>query len=514
MGELTKDTYDALCRQKLDVFSARALREIEPSTDYTHNWHVECVSEYLEAVWNKEIKRLIINIPPRSLKTHLAAISFPAWGFGQDPTIKFLLTSFKFELAKKMTRKTRLIMESDWYKGLNPHVEISPDQNEKHYFETTKRGHYYSAAMSSVTGEGADIQICDDPLNPDEAASPVKRLNCIETIRGTLFSRFNDEKEGRFILIMQRLNVDDPTGELLKDDGWEHLKLPAEAKNKSYSYSIGGKKWELKENGLLFPERLSREVLDRKASEMGSYNYAGQMLQEPAPLGGGEIKAEDLNYFNSQSFDASQCNLYILCDPAKGDEDAIKNDRDYTAAVVWALAPDQNYYLVDGVRERLNPTERVQMLFDLHRKWNEKTKKPARVGYEDVGMMADKHYIQERQNLENYRFAMTALPPKGQKRLSKIQKIRRLIPLIEQGRVWLPNDIYYKDSQGLPRNFYSDIVEEEFLLFPFAPHDDFLDAMAMIFDMNPVFPKVNEGFSSIDGIDWGRSAQEISIFDV
>ena len=513
MRTFNKDTFDALCRQKLSLFSSRALREIEPSTDYIHNWHVDCIAEHLQAVWDKDIQRLIINMPPRLLKTHMGSVAFPAWGFGQDPTVKFLLTSYKFELAKKMTRKTRLIMESSWYKDINPHVKLSTDQNEKHYFETMSRGHYYSAAMSSVTGEGADIQICDDPLNPDEAASPVKRQNCIDTIRGTLFSRFNDEKTGRFILIMQRLNVDDPTGELLKDEGWTHLKLPAEARNKTYSYSVRNQSWELKEGELLFPDRLSRDVLDRKASEMGSYNYAGQMLQEPSPVGGGEIKSEFINYFCSKDFDASACNLYILCDPAKGDEDAIKNDRDYTAMVVWALAPDQNYYLVDGLRERLNPTERVQALFDLHKKWNEKTRKPAKVGYEDIGMMADSHYIQERQRLENYRFGMTALPPKGQKRLNKIQKIRRLVPTIEQGRIWLPNDMMYKDYKGLPRNFISDIVEEEFLLFPFAPHDDFLDAMAMIFDMQPTFPKVSS-FSSHDGLDWGYDSNEISVLDI
>ena len=508
---LTQEQLDALYRQKLSAFSARSLKEIEPSTKYKHNWHIDCVSEYLEAVWRKDIKRLIINVPPRTLKTHLASVSFPAWGFGQDPTIKFMLTSFKTDLARRMTRKTRLVMQSKWYKELYPDIGLAVDQNQAAHFETTDRGQYFSASMSSVTGEGADIQICDDPLNPDEAASPVKRQNTIDTIRGTLFSRFNDEENGRFILIMQRLNENDPTGELLKDEGWEHLKLPAEAKNQSFHYAINGKKWVLEKGGLLFPERLSREVLDRKASEMGAYNYAGQMLQEPAPIGGGEIKSDDLNYYCSKDFDAENCNIYILCDPAKGDENAIKNDNDYTAIAVWALAPDQNYYLIDGVKGRLNPTERVNALFDMHKKWNEKTRKPAKVGYEDIGMQADMHYIKDKQTRENYRFPLTPLPPKGERRISKIQKIRRLIPLIEQGRVWLPNDIYYKDYKGLPRNFMSDIVEEEMLLFPFAPHDDFFDAMSMIMDMKPIFPKLGESEVQTN-YDWGRS--EISVLDI
>ena len=514
---LTQEQFDALCRQKLSPFAARALRELEPSTEYKHNWHVDCVCEHLEAVWATDIKRLIINVPPRTLKTHIASVAFPSWGFNQDPTIKFMLTSFKFDLAKKMTRKTRLVMESNWYRDLCPHVDISADQNEKHYFETTRRGHYYSASMSSVTGEGADIQICDDPLNPDEAASPVQRQNVIDTIRGTLFSRFNNEETGRFIMIMQRLNENDPTGELLKDDGWYHLKLPAEAIGKSYSYGANGKSWGFKEGELLFPERLSREVLDRKAIEMGPYNYAGQMLQEPKPIGGGEIKAEHLNYFATSDFDTKSCNIYILVDPAKGDEDAIKNDHDYTAMAVWALAPDQNYYLVDGIKERLNPTERIDRLFELHRKWNEKSGKPPRVGYEDIGMQADIHFLNKKMQSESYRFALTSLPQKknkgepAKKKLSKIQRIRRLIPFMELGQVWLPNDIYIKDHKGLPRNFMSDIVEQEMLLFPFAAHDDFIDAMAMLFDMNPIFPKLGSQRVS-SGMYYG--SQETSVLDI
>lgn len=764
-----REHFDALCRQKLNVYTARSIREVEPSIDYRHNWHIDCVAEHLQAVWDRDIKRLIINIPPRSLKTHTASVAFPTWGFIQDPSIKFMLTSFKFELAKKMTRRSRMVMQSDWYRNLAPHVEISGDQNEKHYFETTGKGHYYSAAMSSVTGEGADIVICDDPLNPDEAASSVQRQNCIDTIRGTLFSRFNDEENGRFILIMQRLNADDPTGELLKDDGWTHLKLPAEAINKSYSYSINGKSWELKEGDLLFPERLSREVLDKKLKEMGSYNYctpyetpitmsdlsdkpigeikvgdeilgfeagdyrqelkpakvlninkrkaevfeytlcsgeivrctdnhkwytarsgkgshkkylppkigrqlmrvvnplmnlkteedfrmagwlagfydgdgsatiqrnknnrchitftqgtgrnitlckkleealnyfgitfsyrdhvrsdnkstnhkirmytisgrgldnyrkflhvikvskwrekmvrgshitrfiigrekiissrslgiqdvyglttetgnyiawgmassnSGQMLQEPAPIGGGMFKTDWINWYASKPFDAKQCNIYILVDPSTGDDDAIKNDLDYTGMAVWALAPDQNYYLIDGIKDRLNPTDRVNKLFELHRKWNGRTGKPPKVGYETIGFKSDKHFIERKMQLENYRFALKELPPKGERRLSKTKKVERLVPLFESGQVWLPNDLFYLDENNLQRNLISDMIEQEYLLFPFAPHDDFMDAMSMIFDVDPVFPRIGSVNTS-SGLDWGR--EEVSVFDI
>jgi len=506
---IDNDTFKALCRQKLSVFTGKAVATLEPSIDYLHNWHIDCIAEHLQAVWDKEIKRLIINMPPRSLKTLSTSVAFPAWAFGQDPSVKFMLTSFKFDLACKMTRKTRELINSSWYKSLYPNIAIKQDQNQKQFFELTDQGHYYTSGMSSVTGEGCDIGICDDPLNPDEAASQVQRQNCIDTIRGTLFSRFNNPQTGRFILNMQRLNEDDPTGELLKDEGWYHLKLPAEAINRSYSYSIRGKEWRLEDGDLMFPERFSREVLDQKRRELGSYNYAGQYLQEPSPLDGGEFKKEFFNYFYIKDFDPKECNLYMLVDPAEGKEDAIKNDNDYTAMAVWALSPDQNMYLIDGLRERLNPTERVQKLFDLHRKWSGLTGKPIRVGYEGINPSSDQHYIKKKMNEENYRFPITELPPKGQKRLSKIEKIRRLVPDFENGRIWLPNDLMYKNEKGLPDNFISAMIEQEMLLFPFAPHDDFMDAMSMIYDMNMIFPKVRVASNERDY--WG---QEISVLDV
>ena len=458
--------FDAVCRQKFSAFSQKAFDVLHPSTPLEYNWHIDCIGEHLQAVWEHDIQNIIINLPPRLLKTYLASVAFPAWGFNKDPSIKFMTTSFKFPLAKRMTRQTKQIMESTWYKELAPNAQISSEQNEKHYFETTAKGHYYSAAMSSVTGEGADIQICDDPINPDEASSPVQRQNAIDTIRGTLFSRFNDPRTGRFILIMQRLHEKDPTGDLLKDEGWYHLKLPAEAVDQSFIYDLGGKKWTMNEGDLLFPERLTPDVLAEKAIQMGPYNYAGQMLQEPTPIGGGEIKKEYLNYFAASDFDTKPCNVYIIVDPAKGAEDAIKNDNDFTAMAVWALAPDQNYYLVDGIKERLNPTQRIDRLFDLHRKWNERSGKPPRVGYEDIGMQADLHFIQKKQKEDSYRFPLTPLPPKGVKRIKKIPKIRRLVPIMERGQMWLANDLIYTDHKGLPRNFISDIVEEEILLFP------------------------------------------------
>jgi predicted phage terminase large subunit-like protein len=490
----------ALYRNDLTAFFARAWKELEPS-EYDHNWHIECMAKHLEAVERGDIKRLIINVPPRTAKTLLVNIVYPAWIIGRKAGTRILGVSYAHRLSEKIAYKQRILMESDWYKSIFPHVELDKNQLQKTSFMTTDGGGRFSTSVGgTLTGEGGNYLLIDDPMNPDEALSDIKRINANDWTDQAVYSRLNDPKEDKIVVIMQRLHSDDTTGHLLENEGWTLLKLPAEVKNKT-TIKLGKHEWSYE--GLLHESRLDRDVLDELRHNMGSYAYAGQYLQEPVPLGGGEFKKDYLNYYLTQVFDAKPCNLYITVDPATSK----KKTSDYTAMCVWALAPDQNYYLVDGIRERLNPTERIDKLFELHRKWTGITGKPPKVGYERYGMMSDTHYIQERQTQENYRFHVQEIHTGVQKE----ERIRRLIPVMEQGRVWLPNDIFYKDHKGLPQNFMHAIVDEEILLFPFAAHDDFLDAMSMVFDMNPIFPKLGNTHRT-DGFEWG--SEEISVYDL
>lgn len=471
------------------------------SCEYSHNWHIDCLCEYLQNVYEGKTKRLIINVPPRTSKTLLVNIAFTAWLLGREPSMKIIGISYAQRLSEKIAYKCRLLMETKWYQELFTDTQLDPNQSQKANFLTTKGGGRFSTSVGgTLTGEGADILLIDDPMNPDEALSDVKRINANDWIDQAIYSRLNNPKEGKIVVIMQRLHSDDTTGHLLSTGKWLLVKMPALTnttltfKPRDYEYSY---------NGLLHEDRLPKDVLDELQESMGSYAMAGQYLQEPVPLGGGEFKSDYLNYFNSDTLDVQPCNLYITVDPANSK----KKTSDYTAMVVWALAPDQNYYLIDGIRERLNPTERIDRLFELHRKWNKKTGKPPRVGYEKYGMMSDTHYIQQKQNVESYRFPLTEIHSGMQKE----ERIRRLIPIMERGQMWLPNNLYYKNIKGLQENFINVIVEQEILLFPFATHDDFIDAMAMIIDMNPIFPSL-DSVDIHDGLEW--ESQDMSVFDL
>lgn len=484
------DLLNALCRTSLSAFTQKAFTILEPTTEYEHNWHIDCIAEHLEAVWNNEIQYLIINMPPRSLKTHTTSVSFPAWGMGKNPSIRFMLTSFKSGLAEKMTRKTRQLLRSSWYQSCFPLTEISSELDRQYYFETTKGGQYYSSSMTSVTGEGCDIQICDDPINPDEALSETVRSGTNETIRNTLFSRFNDPRTGRFILNMQRLHEDDPTGNLLQDQGWTHLKLPAEAIEKTHHIILGNKNWTLERGDKLFPGRFTDEVLYRARERLGEYNYAGQYLQEPVPLGGGEFRDEWINYYQYGQVSPKEMNLFILVDAAGGEETNKKKKKtsDWTAMMVVGTSGDNNYYLLDMVRDRLNPTERIDVLFLLHRKWNALTGKPPKVGYEKYGLMTDTHYIKLKQQSDNYRFPLVELGGP----MPKEDRIRRLIPDMQLGRWYLPANNIYVDCEDRQWDLTRELVDSEMPSFPRARHDDMLDALSRIYDaeLNVSFPQI------------------------
>jgi predicted phage terminase large subunit-like protein len=501
-------------RNSFDFFAQRAFASVEGGVaQYEWNWHIGCIADHLEAVRRGEIKKLIINVPPRTLKTYLTTTAFPAWVMGLEPHSKFIGTSYGGGLVEDAIVNCKNIMKDDWYRQCFPGSTVDPKQDTKSYFKTTSRGQYYGAGiLGTITGKGADYVICDDPLKPGEALSDTIRVETNKAIRNTLFSRFNDSRVGRFILIMQRLHEDDPTGHLLKDGGYHLLKLPAEASDRPTIVTLGEKSWVMKKGDLLFPARLTRDVLDEKRKDLLDYNYVGQFLQDPVPLGGGEFKDSWLQYYDKSGIKAPEMNVLILCDPAGGEETQKKKKKnsDYTTLMVVGLAPDNNYYLLDAVRDRLNPTERVNKLFELHRTWNGLTGKPPKVGYEKYGIMTDTHYIRQVQKETGYRFTLVELGGK----MSKEERIRRMIPDLQNGRWWFPDAIMYTDYEGRTMDLVHELKRSEMETFPRSRYDDMLDAITRIYDteLQAVFPRINKR-SINSGFNAGKRSGYDSFMD-
>lgn len=215
------------------------------------------------------------------------------------------------------------------------------------------------------------------------------------------------------------------------------------------------------------PVFLTRQELADKRRDQGPYTFACQMLQDPKADETQGFKREWLRHAISSS--ATNMNVFVVIDPAS----AKKKESDYTAGWVVGLAPDENIYVLDIVRDRLSLTQRADLVMNWHRRW-----RPIAVGYEHYGMMADIEHIKDRQERENYRFNI--IPLGGS--MPKLDRIRRLIPWFEQGRIWMPEILTKTNYEGVPTDLVKDFIEQEYEPFPVATHDDMLDALARILD--------------------------------
>ena len=193
---VTRGGYDDLLRRDFASFARRCFAELNPQTAFLLGWHFEIIAAKLAAVRAGQIRRLIINMPPRYLKSLLASVALPAWCLGHDPSAQILCVSYAQDLADKLSRDCRRIVASDWYRWIFP-TRLSPQRQAVPEFETTAQGCRIASSVGGVlTGRGADIIIIDDPLKPEEALSDAHRESANEWFDHTLYSRLNDKQQG------------------------------------------------------------------------------------------------------------------------------------------------------------------------------------------------------------------------------------------------------------------------------------------------------------------------------
>jgi hypothetical protein len=281
-----------ILRQSFPHFVRRVFQTVSPGTVYEHNWHIELICAHLEACARGDITRLIINMPPRMLKSITVSVAWPAWLLGHFPNKRIMVASYAQSLSIKHSVDTRLVMQSAWYQALFAHTKISRDQNEKDKFVTTARGHRIAVSVgSAATGEGGDILIVDDPLNPLQAMQHSARSHANNWFDHTFVSRLNNKKTGAIILVMQRLHADDLSGYLLRKGGWHHLCLPAIAPETS-EYHMGNFHYTRQKGALLQPAREDAVLLKRAESELGSSHFAAQYQQQPIAESSAMLKRE------------------------------------------------------------------------------------------------------------------------------------------------------------------------------------------------------------------------------
>ncbi|MCP3460022.1 hypothetical protein [Bradyrhizobium sp. CCGUVB23] len=303
------DLYREALRLDFVAFIHRCFGELNPTTSFDYNWHIEVMAAALEDCRLGRCRRLIINFPPRSLKTLTASIAFPAWLLGHNPSTKIITASYGADLAEKNARDTRQIINSQFFRELFPGCRLS-DRQAAQEFETTAGGLRYATSVGGpFTGRGADIIILDDALKPDQALSERERMNVNSWFSNTVRSRLDDQRNGVIILIMQRLHMDDLVGHVLQRDQWRVLRFPAiaEEPERHVVDTVHGRRTFKRAAGeALHPARQPLHILNELKASMTDYDFAGQYQQAPVPLGGGMIKDEwfvRFDLFDPPSFD-------------------------------------------------------------------------------------------------------------------------------------------------------------------------------------------------------------------
>jgi predicted phage terminase large subunit-like protein len=338
-------------RHDLNAFIHRSFLELNPTTTFEYNWHQELIAQSLEDVAYGNCQRLIINVPPRHLKSHSASVAFPAWLLGHFPEKKVAFVSYSQDFSDGLARQSRNLMESAFYQALFD-TRISRKRDTVADFETTRGGFRFSTSVGGgLTGRGGDVIIIDDPLKADDADSDARRTSVNEWANNTLRSRLNKPGEGAIIIVMQRLHVDDLVAHVQKTRAWKVLSFSAiaekdeiyEIRNPYQSYQ-----YHRKEGDILQPSRTPTQVLEENRRDMTEYNFAAQYQQNPQPPGGYIVKRKWLKFYTPEEKPASFDTILQSWDTAVKDSDLAS----FSVCTTWGIK-DRKAYLLDVFRKKL-----------------------------------------------------------------------------------------------------------------------------------------------------------------
>ncbi|UVK55343.1 terminase family protein [Mesorhizobium sp. AR02] len=350
-GRFDRNLLDAALRTDFAAFIEAAFHLLNPGTDYAPNWHIDAIAHHLELVRLGTVRRLIITMPPRSLKSLSASIALPAFIHGHDPTRSVIGVTYAQDLSNKLSREYRSLIASPFYRRLFPQTRTDARKDsESEVTLTAKGGRLSTSVGGTLTGRGADFIILDDPLKAQDASSSAKRDALNNWYGSTLVSRLNDKETGAIVIVTQRLHSDDLIGYILaQSESWTVLDLPAIA-DQTVKISIGGGAYHMfRKDELLHPARESRTVLDDLRKELGSEAFAAQYLQQPVPPGGAMFqRAWIQRYSNAPSFTFGDEIIQSWDTAAK-----TSPDNDWSVCTTW-LRREGNHYLLHVHRERLN----------------------------------------------------------------------------------------------------------------------------------------------------------------
>lgn len=451
---------DAALRTRFDIFLMMVHATLNPGVPYLDSWSIDAMVHQAERVVRGEVKRLMVNVPPRNLNTLTFNIALSAFILGCDPSKRVFCISYGERLAEDHATQFRAIIESDWYRRIFPKMRIR--RSVDHDFFTTERGfRRWTSISGALTGMGGDVFIVDDPLKPEDALSDSRREAVNDWFGGTLLSRLDNKDKGIIIVLMQRLHQDDLCGHLLRETtGWTHLELPAIALVPE-DIPIGrGRFHHRAVNDVLHPELESRAVLRALRDSMGPTQFSAQYLQRPVPIEGALIDPNWFRYYDM--LPARDEDSYILQSWDTASKEGLANA--YSVCTTW-LVQQGAYYLLDVCRMKLSFPALRDMALALAQKF-----KPRDIVIEDASTGPALAAELERHDLARIRL----IRPDLDKRVRLyVQQAK-----FAAGQVWFPRQapwlrIFLDELLTFPDGRYADQVDSlsQALAFKFSGYD-------------------------------------------
>jgi predicted phage terminase large subunit-like protein len=419
---------------------------VRPGIPFKSNWHIDAMAHKASQVAFGEVKRLIIAVPPRHLKSIIASVALPAWYLGHNPSERVVAVSYSAELAKTHANDFRRVVTDPIYQAVFPKMRLARETDSE--IHTTLRGRRYATSIQgTLTGRGGNLFIIDDPLKPGDAISEVSRERVIEWYRSTLVTRPDDKQAARIMVVMQRIHVEDLVGYLLENEaGFEVLSLPSVAQSTT-THDLGGGRTHVREKGdLLHPAHEPAEVLLEIKKSMGSMLFSAQYQQSPEPAGGKIIKRKMLQYY-SEVERLPTDRIVLSWDIALSEQEA----GDYSACVVLLNRGDL-YYVLEVIRGKFPFDKLKDKIIEVKQRYGRAASLVIEESPISHGLI---------QSLREKHINVVDIKPDRDKQSRLISQI----DLFEGGSVLLPKDAPWLEA-----------FVAELLSFP-GRHDDQVDAL-------------------------------------
>lgn len=451
-----KKQFNYAISHDFNMFAEKVFKTLRPGENYPYIETIatKLIIDSLLRMKRGEYNNMLINVPPRSLKSTIISVAFTAWILGQDPAAQVVCISYNDDLAKEFSNATRKIMESDWYKAAFPKTKISPNKNTEAKFETTQNGSRTAISLQGgITGRGGEWIIIDDPQKPDDVLSETIRTKTNKIFDNTVLSRLNNKVKDKIIVVGQRLHVNDFYSHVKKFSKWHELVIPAIAVKDEKFELISGETITRVKGSVINPEIEPLDILLQMKAGMTDYNFSAQYQQDPIPEKGNIINFDYFPYY-SNGYTPPFSHVLQSWDIALSTGD--KND--YSACVTAGIHRENGWvYILDITRGKWELPDLTQKIMEM--KYNFNTHQ---VIIEDSPI--SRGLIQ---HLEHNRFTVIEHRPSGSKEVRANNQTYK----IKSGAVILPEVAPWLEA-----------FKSEILAFPKGAHDDQVDALIQLLE--------------------------------